>query len=410
MDRYFYPTPSSIVEKIILNEIPTKFSSVLEPAVGDGALLHAIKNHPARIVAYDISPSKISTNLRENKNLSIEFHCEDFLQAKIFGKFDLILSNPPFNNKMSDLVEFEKHRISIEAAFILRSAKLLKKNGKAIFILPSSILSGLKYRWLRRELLGNYKINSIYKLPKFSFRTVESSFFVLCFENKTQENYTISLFNEILEVQHAKKAELINGTCDLDPATISTSKSYEETIGDDFISLGEIAEITRGQVSTTGKKGRFFHTTDFNSLYARPSIQTERNEKAAKLEKNDLIIKRVGRNSSKSLSIYLSETASTFSDCVLRIRPNNPAETNPHSLLLALRSSVLLGCGKSFEMTGAGANYISSVKLRSLKLSKRLLEEAKSFQADYINAIEKMDMLYAEIIEEKLALKLTASS
>ena len=88
---YFFPTPDTVVQSIIKNEASGDFARVLEPAVGDGALLKALSTDYKELVAFDISSEsllKASILVDQEKATLL---CKDFLKSKIKNGFDLIL-------------------------------------------------------------------------------------------------------------------------------------------------------------------------------------------------------------------------------------------------------------------------------------------------------------------------------
>ena len=146
------PETEIIVEEI-LNIIETKSSkNILDVGTGSGCiLLSIIKERPnCKGTALDISKNALNiakTNAKmhhlENKIKFENIDIDKFMHCK----YDLIVSNPPYINKieykrLEDNVKQFEPKIALEAGvdglkiiknLIIKSKKLLKKNGKLIF-------------------------------------------------------------------------------------------------------------------------------------------------------------------------------------------------------------------------------------------------------------------------------------
>lgn len=102
----FYPTPRSLINKM-LRDIDFKIiSSVLEPSAGKGDIVEVIRDkfkyaHSAyynREAKWDIDTIELEENLQyilQGKNYRIVHN--DFLTYNSFKKYDLIIMNPPFS-------------------------------------------------------------------------------------------------------------------------------------------------------------------------------------------------------------------------------------------------------------------------------------------------------------------------
>jgi len=102
-----------------------------------------------------------------------------------FGKFDIILTNPPFGSKIPiddphilaqfELSTFEMQngarRASMppEQLFIERCLKLLKPGGRLAIVLPDSILSNPGLAFIRRWILKRARIIASIDLPQVTF-------------------------------------------------------------------------------------------------------------------------------------------------------------------------------------------------------------------------------------------------
>lgn len=102
----FYPTPKSIINKMLSGIDFRAINSVLEPSAGKGNLVEAVINklkHSrsygfSKEINWDIDTVEFDENLQyilQGKNYRIVHN--DFLTYNTFKKYDLIVMNPPFS-------------------------------------------------------------------------------------------------------------------------------------------------------------------------------------------------------------------------------------------------------------------------------------------------------------------------
>ena len=172
------PETESIVEEI-LNIIENKSSkNILDVGTGSGCiLLSIIKERPnCKGTALDISKNALNiakTNAKmhhlENKIKFENIDIDKFMHCK----YDLIVSNPPYINKiefkrLEDNVKQFEPKIALEAGvdglkiiknLIIKSKKLLKKNGKLIFEIGEKQENKVKNFLMK----NNFYINKVCK-------------------------------------------------------------------------------------------------------------------------------------------------------------------------------------------------------------------------------------------------------
>lgn len=106
-DRDFYATPATAVQAL-LNMIDTELAHLgrfwLEPAVGDGAILRAVRDHETRSYPTplwdtgDIHPLEDPKFFIENERAGFcDFTRGDFLKRETRIDYDVIITNPPFS-------------------------------------------------------------------------------------------------------------------------------------------------------------------------------------------------------------------------------------------------------------------------------------------------------------------------
>ncbi|WP_171030949.1 MULTISPECIES: N-6 DNA methylase [Pseudomonas] len=409
MRNCFFPTPLSVVEAAVRQEVSGHYSRVLEPAVGDGALLAALDGNFSALVAFDINEdnlAKVSSRMSHVEGQHIKLECSDFLKSDSLGEFDLILANPPFDNNLSNHVLWAGRKIPIEAAFVVKCLSLLSPLGKAVFILPSSVVVGDKCAWLRNKLLADYFVKSVVKLPKYSFKKVEGGFYVLTVINEKRHGYRVLLAYDELsyELSSCFIREQGGG---LDPERLLVSAKYSDVLNKTgVVDLCSLAEISRGNVCATGKKDYLYHSTNFSShaAYEKPMVRGANS--SAVLKQFDLALKRVGRGASDSFSVYQSKKCAPCSDCIIKIAPKEKSKISSYRLLLMLRVSVLLGGNALFEISGGGANYISLGRLRELRIPDFIDFKDDKVIRRYASYIEREQIFKARSMEKDLESKL----
>lgn len=101
-----------------------------------------------------------------------------------FGKFDRVLTNPPFGDKValddedklgdSTLEDFDLYRgtdsVKSELLFIEQCTKFLKKNGVLGIVLPDGVFNNPSMVYVREYLFKHYCVDAVISLPNFAFR------------------------------------------------------------------------------------------------------------------------------------------------------------------------------------------------------------------------------------------------
>ncbi len=142
----FYPTPKSLINKMLLGIDFKEIKTVLEPSAGKGNIIEEIKDRLKRSQGYynrevnfDIDTIEIDENLRhilKGKNYRIVH--DDFLTYNTFKKYDIIIMNPPFSNG-------EKH--------LLKAIDMQKNGGKIVCLLNAETLKN-PYSNTRKDLIN----------------------------------------------------------------------------------------------------------------------------------------------------------------------------------------------------------------------------------------------------------------
>ena len=239
-----YITPYNIIEKCFENEKINNLD-ILEPSFGSGQFIDIIikllgKKKSTNIVGTELCTELYdSVNKKYSSNKNIQLYKQDFLTWKTDKKFDLIIGNPPYF-EMELNSEQKKHfkdiisgRVNIYSLFIFQSIQMLKPNGKLIFVIPTSLLSGKYFEKLRYYINRTCNIDDIitlgskdfedalqstmiFKISKLSETSISNDNFVIKFSN------TIIFSNEYISINKLlKKKKFINDYgCDVKTGNI----------------------------------------------------------------------------------------------------------------------------------------------------------------------------------------------
>lgn len=148
-----------------------------------------------------LQPTEIWMNLRFDDLREKNIYYGDFfkfLNETEGGKFDLVIGNPPFEDKKKDFKnliakykiesEYPIPRNQIAMLFLQQAMKLLKSNGLLSFVMPSGPLLYNNTIDFRKEFFSRYEVPQIIDLSAFSKKS-------LLFE-KTVSTVAIFVFNK----------------------------------------------------------------------------------------------------------------------------------------------------------------------------------------------------------------------
>ncbi len=185
----------SIVEESLKNFDFTNLTKIdiLDPACGSGEFLkEALRQITEKYSSYAgkinlfgwdksktaIEVANFSLNFEKSqyseRDIKVEILQKDSLEYT-WGKFDIILMNPPFvswellgkdsqEKVVSSLENFSTNRPNLSSPFFYKSLKSLKKDGILGCVLPSSIFNADSYRILREYANENFSVSLIAKL------------------------------------------------------------------------------------------------------------------------------------------------------------------------------------------------------------------------------------------------------
>lgn len=200
---------SSLAQKVMsLAQAKSKLR-VLEPSVGDGAFISALKpflNNIDEVVACDIDDLVVQ-KLRSEGNSKCEFITCDFIHyasEKISHnkeKFDLVIGNPPFIKKSNFNQEFKKNLSEFcnltehsekllknaWAAFLMASDELLNENGTIAMVLPYEILTVIYGQEILLQLNNKFSRIDLYVSDERAFKLIDQDAVILIAQKQTDQ-------------------------------------------------------------------------------------------------------------------------------------------------------------------------------------------------------------------------------
>ena len=198
---YFTP-PETISKNIKFLEPFIKNNiTILEPSCGSCEYILRLNNinNNLNITGIEINKT-IFESIKQYRTDNIVLFNKNYLTHKFNNKFDLIIGNPPyFVMKKTDIdkkyYNYFDGRPNIFILFVIKSLKLLKKNGVLSFVLPKNFLNCLYYDKTRKHIFNNYNILNIIECDDNYIDTKQNTI-ILILQNKNPTNnisYSITI-------------------------------------------------------------------------------------------------------------------------------------------------------------------------------------------------------------------------
>ena len=382
-----YDTPAHLAKQLV-RHAPKRIFRLLEPAVGKGALLNPLlrkfERQNTHVVCVDTDANAL-TELRQgfgDRKFQRDYINQDFLQWGIeqgSESFDCVLMNPPFaasrtDCRTLDFVCINSHvtqpaaPIPVEAAFLCLAHRLLAPGGRLLSVLPCSIVMSESLQWLRQFLCKTGSIEYVYEYPTRTFKDVDSKVFLLVFKKGTRRR-SVRLVRSETDGIHRLSLPLEGEApsrldYDFHHSCMQMQKLMHNT-NLKWIPLGKVARIFRGTVSSAPRPAGVVHSTDFSrGMWRRPLDEASVAVCRGRIRFNDLLIRRVGRNSHLTLGIAHLVAGKLATDCVFVIRPNDDIAS--FSLYFAIKSIMGLDWIASLLERGTGARYFCKSSLEQL--------------------------------------------
>lgn len=384
----FHPTPSFIVE-IIRKHVPKTARTVLEPAVGEGALLSIFEKRNYQYTLIDIDKSRLdalSARLKSHSLIHADFIA--WSQKNISQRFDLVLTNPPFSAKAESWIDFEGEYVPIEIAFIMQARKLLKAGGTLIAIVPDSIINSSRFLKFRTILLENSMINYVYQLPQKIFSKIEEGFYLIiltaCGSTKkiSLRDASSNRGKEIV-VTVGKLRENMHR---LDYRYYRGYQQIAEIINNiraqiSSLDLNSFCRIVRGSIRSNYHEESLHHSNSFvNGFWRGFTVKDIRH-----IEECCIVVKRVARDAHQSFGLIDKSNIYSLTDCLILIEQNG---LSPLKLLFFLRVIYANEYGKECLLKGSGAKFIAVEGVRDFSffdISTIFPDEFKLFSKAYLN-------------------------
>lgn len=197
-------TPENISN--IMTEKLKSGGTLLEPSVGDGALLkHIDLSKYSQVDVYELKQTYLDC-VEERNNL--QKYCQDFLKTKNETKYDNIIMNPPYI-KVQDLTQEYRNfirdqfhqlnggMVDIYYAFIIKCLEMLADDGVMVSITPNSFLYNKSAKKLRKYLIDGKYIQEIIDFKTEKVFPGISVYCCICVFTKTPKTNLVYNDNEI---------------------------------------------------------------------------------------------------------------------------------------------------------------------------------------------------------------------
>lgn len=186
---YFTP-PKTIAKNLeVLDSHMKNIKSVLEPSCGSGEFILLLDQQFKKLnLNIDIDAIEfnktIYNSIKKNVSNNIKLYNENYLLYDNSKTYDLIIGNPPYYVMKKKDVPKSYHnyfngRPNIFILFIIKSLKILNKNGILSFVLPKNFLNCSYYDETRKYISEHYKILTIMECNDKYIETQQSTIILI---------------------------------------------------------------------------------------------------------------------------------------------------------------------------------------------------------------------------------------
>jgi hypothetical protein len=423
-----HDTPPQIAN-LLAKHAPPNLGSLLDPAVGNGALLRPFLLQKASPVCIYC----VEKDWRVGRALQRRFHRErnvhvvrgDFLEWSSPGgsgyekRFDCIVMNPPFAARGRSLVDLEVKvgttpsnvAAPVEAAFILSAISLLRPGGRLLAIVPSSIVCAQSTAWLRDLLVQSGAVRLVHELPSGTFEGVDTRAYAFVYDHNVSQRDLIVCNHRI---EHPNRITV-------SVQTLTQEKRFDYSFHEAlrwhtllrkrkdlrWTAINQLAEVARGPEESPIRSPEILHSTNWEGgVWQAPKKRVRKRANNTRYaERGDILMKRVSRGCAKSLGLFRGPGLTRCSDCVLIIRPRHGV--NKEKLLFSMRVVMSWTKGGALIEQGGGASYVSSSNLSEIHVPIALADKYPVDFRDYVKALTKGDFRKVLSVEDILRLRLT---
>lgn len=243
-----HTTPNSIAKLISHLAQKNKPQSAIDICCGTGNILYYLQNE-----IDDVTGVEIVENVAALTNYFIpDLHiitADSFLYP-FSRKYDLVVGNIPFGMR----IEMDGKRIPGEEAFLRKAHELLTENGRAIMLVPYTVLLAGPFQNFRKEFVSF--VEEIITLPSGSIRNTQVKTAILVIGKKKSEEVKITQLTNFdsLEKEYQNAAsvtyphEKLLERWDPEYHLSKESSFYKELDSFQTKELQELADIIKGKM------------------------------------------------------------------------------------------------------------------------------------------------------------------
>ncbi|MFE2003749.1 methyltransferase [Pseudomonas guariconensis] len=377
--------------KLLKRHVPKSAKKILDPAVGEGALLDALSTSQLNesLTLVDIDPKRLDAIRVMHSGLSLI--SADFItwsSKNHENKYDLIITNPPFSARSENWISHERKKLPIELVFFRKCVSLLQTGGTLLAIVPDTIVNSSRLESERARFASEGAFVYAYQLPARSFFNIEGAFYLLVFKKGIKQScVTLRNTNGSVDLKIAA-SDFARLGHRLDHSFYQSTFLLEGLISSSTQPLLEICKIGRGPIRNNYKHKSYVHSDSFEN----GAWRSYRDEPSKTL---CIGVKRVSRDAHLSFGLFPTSAITNSTDCIIFIQPQTD---DVFSILFYLRTIFSNDSGKSMLLKGAGAKFIQVEALKKLPYFS-LAEKYPSEYIAYKDAYENFDFTACAKIE-----------
>lgn len=368
---HYYKTPHAVV-RLARRHVPKSACKVLEPAVGEGALLEAL--YPSQLhqelTLVDIDNRRLDAIKAIYPDLSgINADFVSWSESRNVPSFDLIITNPPFSGRSENWIQCGDRKAPIEYVFFKRCVEMLEKGGTLIAIVPDTLINSSRLSTERTWIFTKGAVIYSYQLPERIFDKIEGAFYLLVFKKGVHQQH-VKLRNLTKKTDiKLKKSDLIANDYRLDYSFYRSIKTLNSFTSHSSYSLGEVSSISRGPIRSNYKLSGIHHSNSFLNGFWRSFTQDIDSSLC-------VAVQRVSRNAHLSFGLFQIKDITDSTDCVVFIKAQ---EKELLKILFYLRVVMTNEDGRSLLLKGSGAKFIQVNDLKNTPY----IDIASAFPSEY---------------------------
>jgi SAM-dependent methyltransferase len=244
-------TPNSVAK--IFSQLAHKWSSknAIDICCGTGNILYYLQNEIADLTGVEINENVAV--LTKSFIPELQIITADSFKYSFSRSYDLVVGNIPSGMR----IELNSKRIACEEAFLRKAYDLLSENGRAIMLVPYSVLLSNQFQKFRTEFISY--LEEIITLPAGSFRNAYNKTAIVQFGRQPSDAVRlIQLSNfDSLEKDFENASSIVYSN---DKLQERWDPEYHQTRGNSFYKeldsfqtkeLQELADIIKGKMIPT---------------------------------------------------------------------------------------------------------------------------------------------------------------